>query len=238
MIRCLIVDDEEPARKLISLHLSNLEGFEVAASLANGAEAFTYLLKYSVDLAFIDIQMPKISGLALIRSLEVPPKIILTTAFREYAAVAYELDVLDYLVKPITQERFMKAISKYRYYQSSKEIQMQIPASYETAYLFFKVGREQVKIFLKDIIFIEGLADYIKVHTKNKTYIASEKLSYMEERLPEEDFIRIHKSFIIALNKITSYNAAQVKLDNNILPLGRLFKAGFQKRFQNKNNHT
>jgi DNA-binding LytR/AlgR family response regulator len=227
MIRCLIVDDEEPARELIKLHLNDLDGFEVVASLGNGIDAFAYLQKYPVDLAFLDINMPRLSGLELLRSLKTSPKAVLTTAYREYGAEAYELDVLDYLVKPITQERFMKAIAKFLHYWNSQKESKETPAINEATSLFFKVGREQVRIFLADILYIEGLADYIKVHTAARSYVASEKLGSMVEKLPSNSFMRIHKSFIVALDKVTSYNADYVVLGNKALPLGRLFKTGF-----------
>jgi DNA-binding LytR/AlgR family response regulator len=229
MIRCLIVDDEEPARDLVKLHLSDLIGFEVVASLDNALDAFDYLQKHPVDLLFLDIQMPKVSGLELIRSLRTSPKIILTTAHREYAADAFELEVFDYLVKPVTQERFMKTIAKFLHFFNSHAKTNEAFKIDEGAYLFFKVGREQVKILLRDILYIEGLADYIKVHTPERSYVALEKLGYMEQKLPSNAFIRIHKSFIVALDKIVSYNADQVMLEQQALPLGRLFKAGFLK---------
>ncbi|QEM12993.1 LytR/AlgR family response regulator transcription factor [Mucilaginibacter rubeus] len=234
MIRCLIVDDEEPARELIKLHLSGLEDFEIVASLGNALDAFVFLQKNPVDLVFLDIQMPKVSGLELARSLQSSPKIILTTAYREYAADAFEMEVFDYLVKPITQERFMKSIARFMHYWSGKAEIPEPAKDNDTAYMFFKVGREQVKIMLRDILYIEGLADYIKVHTKDRSYIASEKLGYMEETLSSNSFVRIHKSFIIAIDKITSFNADQVMLDDKPLPLGRLFKAGFLKTIQAK----
>ncbi|MBD2704850.1 response regulator transcription factor [Spirosoma sp. BT702] len=234
MTNCLIVDDEAPARALLMEHLSNLAGFTVLASLDNAVDAFTFLQTNPVDLAFLDIQMPKMSGLDLIRSLKTGPKIILTTAYREYAATAFELDVVDYLVKPITQERFMRAVSKYLHHQKSPEVFHQIPSRYEETYMFFKVGRDQTKIFLKDIIFIEGLGDYIKVHTNEKSYIASEKLGYMEVKLPEDKFIRVHKSFIIAWDKLLSYNAEQVHLATDTLPLGRLYKGAFLRKIQER----
>jgi DNA-binding LytR/AlgR family response regulator len=234
MIRCLIVDDEEPARELIKMHLSDLEGFEVAASLNNALDAFTFLQKSTVDIVFLDIRMPKLSGLELVRSLKSSPKVILTTAYREYALDAFEIDVFDYLLKPITHERFMKAIAKYMHYRSGQVVAKETLKSEDEAYMFFKVGREQVKIFLNDILYIEGLADYIRVQTKDRSYIASEKLGYMEEKLPLKSFARIHKSFIIALDNISSYNADQVIVNNKALPLGRLFKAGFLKMIQAK----
>lgn len=234
MIRCLVVDDEEPARELIKLHLSGLEGFEVVASLDNALHAFAFLQKHQVDLIFLDINMPKISGLELLRSLKTAPKVILTTAYREHAVEAFELEVFDYLVKPITQERFMKAIARFLHHRSGQAESNELINNNDDAHIFLKVGREQVRVMLKDILYIEGLADYIKVHTPGKSYIASERLSYMEAKLPSGAFIRIHKSFIIALDKITSFNADQVTLDKQTLPLGRLFKAGFLKIAQGK----
>ncbi len=232
MIRCLVVDDEEPARELIRLHLSGLEDFEVVASLDNALDAFVFLQKNLVDLVFLDISMPKVSGIELLRSLKWSPKVILTTAYREYAAEAFDLEVFDYLVKPLTQERFMKAIAKFMHYWSSRTEDRETAKSNEEAYMYFKVGREQVKILLRNILYIEGLADYIKVHTADRSYIASEKLGFMEEKLPLNQFARIHKSFIIALDKITSFNADQVMLHDKALPLGRLFKASFLKTIQ------
>ncbi|SEP03593.1 DNA-binding response regulator, LytR/AlgR family [Mucilaginibacter gossypiicola] len=234
MVRCLIVDDEEPARELIKLHLSGLEDFGVVASLGNALDAFVFLQKNPVDLVFLDIQMPKVSGLELARSLQSSPKIILTTAYREYAADAFEMEIFDYLVKPITQERFMKAMAKFMHYWNGKAEIKETNIDNDNPYMFFKVGREQVKILLKDIIYIEGLADYIKVHTMDKSYIASEKLGYMEQTLPSNSFVRIHKSFIIALDKITSFNTDQVMLNDKPLPLGRLFKVVFFKIIQAK----
>ncbi|SFF23963.1 LytR/AlgR family response regulator transcription factor [Spirosoma endophyticum] len=232
MTSCLLVDDEAPARTLLSQHLSTLNGFTVVASLDNAIDAFTFLQTNPVDVVFLDIQMPKLSGLALIRSLKTRPKFILTTAYREYAATAFDLDVLDYLVKPITQERFMRAISKYLQSQNRPELPSPLASRYEESYMFFKVGRDQTKIFLKDIIFLEGLADYIKIHTTEKTYVASEKLGFMEAKLPDDKFIRVHKSFIIAWDKLISYNADQVTLVTGILPLGRLYKGAFLRTIQ------
>lgn len=228
-IRCLIVDDEAPARALIRHHLGNLEGFEIMAECDTAAKAFSFLQQHPVDLAFIDIQMPGISGLELVRSLKVRPAIIFTTAFREYAAEAFEEEVLDYLVKPVTAERFMKAIARFthRHVQTPDE---RITNSWPQAYLFCKVGRDQVKIMLKDIRYLEGLSDYIKIHTLHQTYIASETLSHMEERLPAAHFLRIHRSYIVSLEAVTAYGAEEVVLGKTTLPLGRLYKAFFFKR--------
>jgi DNA-binding LytR/AlgR family response regulator len=225
-----VIDDEQPARGLIEFHLSSLPEFELLASFDNALDGFSFLQNNAVDLLFLDIQMPRVSGLELIRSLKVSPKIILTTAYREYAVEAYELDVMDYLVKPVTQERFMKAISKFKYYNVPLE-KAPISTSFEMAYIFLKSGKGQTKIFLKDIIYIEGLKDFVKVHTPQKVFVASERLSFMEEKLPENKFARIHKSYIIPLDKIDSVQAELVIIGNVPLPIGRVFKNQFFKKF-------
>jgi DNA-binding LytR/AlgR family response regulator len=230
MTKCIIVDDERPARELIQLHLSGLRNFSLSESFENAVEAFNFIQQNKVDLIFLDIQMPKISGLKLIKSLKIAPKIILTTAYREYAVEAFELDALDYMVKPITQERFMKAISKFNYYHNTLTENLQIADNFKDAYIFLKTGTQQTKIYLKDIIYIEGLKDYVKVHTHDKVLLASERLSYMEQKLPENKFSRIHKSFIVALPKITHYTSEQITIGNTTLPIGRVFKNEFLKK--------
>ena len=230
MINCVVIDDEEPARELIRLHLSNLQDFVLLAAFDNAVDGFNFLQKNTVDLLFLDIQMPRVSGLELIRSLKTCPKVILTTAFREYAVEAFELDVIDYLVKPVTQERFMKAISKFNHYNAIPIGKTDASDDFDKAYIFLKVGKEQTKVYLKDILYIEGLKDFIKVHTPQKTFVASERISYMEDKLPENKFVRVHKSFIIALGKITGIQAEQVLLGDIALPLGRVFKKDFMKK--------
>ncbi|PST83639.1 DNA-binding response regulator [Pedobacter yulinensis] len=230
-VRCLIVDDEVPARELIRMHLSGLKGFEVAGSLGNAVEVPAFLREHKVDLIFLDIRMPGFSGLDLLRSLNGTQQVILTTAYREYAADAFELEAFDYLMKPVTRERFMQAISKYLRHDRINARQERAALA-GPAYVFFKVGREHVKVLLSDIVFIEGLSDYIKVHTVTRSYVASEKLGAMEEKLCAGGFVRIHKSFIIALDKMTGYTADQVLIQERSLPLGRLYKAGFIKRVE------
>jgi DNA-binding LytR/AlgR family response regulator len=232
MTKCIIVDDERPARDLIRLHLSGLHDFELLETFDNALDAFNYLQRAVVDLVILDIEMPRVSGLELIKSLKVCPKIILTTAFREYAVEAFELDVLDYLIKPVTPERFMKAISKFTYYNNVLPEKTNISNSFDTAYIFFKVGKEQIRVFLKDILYIEGFRDYIKVHTPEKVFVAFERLSYMEEKLPENKFARIHKSYIVALDKITQYNTEQIQIGDLALTIGRIFRNNFLKKMK------
>jgi DNA-binding LytR/AlgR family response regulator len=230
MIQCVVIDDEQPARELIALHLSNLHGFELLAAFDNALDGFNFLQQHVVDLVFLDIQMPRVSGLQLIRSLKVCPRIILTTAYREYAVEAFELDVMDYLIKPVTQERFMKSISRFNYYSNALAERTAATDSFDTAYIFLKVGKGQVKVHLKDMLYIEGLRDFIKVHTSQKVFVASERISYMEQKLPENRFARVHKSFIVALDRINSVQAEQVMIGEIIIPIGRVFKNEFLKK--------
>ena len=203
--RCLIIDDELPARELLKTYLEVLPDFEIVKVFDNAVEGFVYLQNNTVDLLFLDIEMPKMSGLELLKALHKTPKVILTTAYREYAAEGFDLEVLDYLVKPISQERFLKAISKYLYFQDIYKPNAAEPVAFDTAYMFLKVDKEQVKVYLNEILYIEGLKDYIKVFTTKGRYVVYERLGYMEAKLPESKFARVHKSFIVAIDKIVVY---------------------------------
>ncbi|WP_207514739.1 LytR/AlgR family response regulator transcription factor [Longitalea luteola] len=230
MIKCIVIDDEQPARELITLHCSTLHDFRVLATFDNALDGFNFLQKNAIDLLFLDIQMPRVTGLELIRSLKVCPKIILTTAYRDYAVEAFELDVMDYLIKPVTRERFMKAISRFNFYNHTRVEKATTTNSYDEAYIFLKVGKGQIKLYLKDILYIEGLKDFIKVHTVQKVVVASERLSYMEDKLPENKFARLHKSFIAAIDKITGVQAEQISIGSATIPIGRVYKNEFLKK--------
>lgn len=223
-IKCLIVDDEPPARELIKTYIDRLEGFEVCDSFSNGIEGFNYMQKNKIDLLFVDIQMPRMNGMELIKSMIHRPKIIITSAYREYAAEGFDLAILDYLVKPIVFERFLKSISKYNK-SVVKEVESNF--SYEETYMFFKVEREMVKIYLKDIVFIESIQDYIKIITPKKTYITYTRIGYMDKKLPDNHFVRIHKSFIIPLEYVESYTHNTVIVKGKHLPIGRVYKQKF-----------
>ena len=230
--RCLVVDDEPPARELLVSYISRLDDFEVVLQLSNALETFNYLQKNSVDLIFLDIEMPKMTGIELIKSLHHAPSVILTTAFREYASEGFDLDVLDYLVKPISFDRFMKAIGKYHHYLPKVTSEPINDIAFDSAYFFLKVNREQVKVFFKSIIYIESIKDYIKIITAEKTYITYERISNMEEKLPEGKFLRIHKSYIIALGKVKTIRNDTVKIGEMSLPVGRVYRRKFQEMVQ------
>lgn len=227
MYTCVIVEDEQPARELLTMYLEHIPDVELAGTFDNAFAAFSFLQSRTVDLMFLDIQMPRMTGVELLRSLKSAPKVIITTAYRDYALDAFELDVIDYLLKPISQERFLKSISKFHSYTLKIQSVDELSSGYEQAYLFLKVGKEQIKVLLKDILYIEGLKDYIKVHTAEKTFIAYDRLGYMEEKLPDAYFIRIHKSFIVALDKISMFRPESAQVGSRDIPIGRVYKQAF-----------
>ena len=227
-IRCLVIDDEPPAREILKQHIDGVEALELSGICSNAVEAITFLKEHPVDLLFLDIQMPQLLGTNFIRTLKNPPKVIFTTAYRKYAIEGFELDAVDYILKPISFERFLKAVNKV--------LQTALPAGLlshpakenfhdsPNSFLYFRADRKMVKVFFNDILFIEGLKDYIKIITKSRTIVTKYVLSTLGEVLPSDEFLRIHKSYIVAINKIESYNADTVEIAKHELPIGRLFK--------------
>jgi DNA-binding LytR/AlgR family response regulator len=228
-VQCLVIDDEPLARKLLASYIVRVEDFEIAATCGNALEAFSFLQKNHVDIIFLDIQMPQMSGLELIRSLHEKPAIIFTTAFREYGVDGFELDVLDYLVKPITFDRFLKAVAKFNQHTLLKKGYEQAGDSnaFDKAYMYFKVNRDLVKIYLKDIIYIESIKDYIKITTDTRSFITYQRIGYLEEKLPENKFLRVHKSYIAALDKINGFSNDCIIMGSLSLPVGRSYKQKF-----------
>jgi DNA-binding LytR/AlgR family response regulator len=223
-MKCLIVDDEPLARTLLESYVKRIEGLTLVKSCSNALEAFSTLQQKHVDLVFLDIQMPQVTGLDLLRSLKDKPKIIFTTAYREYAVEAYELDVIDYLVKPISFERFLRGVSKI--YQSLPPETEENPLvkTYDDAYIYLREDREMVKVFLKDILYIESLRDYVRVKTPAKQIVTYQKISFLEKKLPENKFVRIHRSFIVSIDKVSSFTFNAVKMGEIEIPLGRNYK--------------
>ncbi len=224
-IRCLIVDDEPLAIEIIESYLDRLDDMEIVAKCTNALRAFEVLQKEAVDLLFLDIQMPKLTGLDFLKTLKDPPKVILTTAYREYALEGYELDVLDYLLKPISFERFFKAVSKmYKKENGPTPQEKQSSMGMEEPYLYLKADKKMVKVLLKDILYIESLKDYVRIKTPGKDVITHQTISYFEEKLPEDAFIRIHRSFIVPLHKIETFSASFIEVPGKELPIGRMYK--------------
>ena len=239
-IICLAVDDEPLALSILKKYIESVDNLELVESCQNAVQALRLLQQYKVDLIFLDIQMPQIMGTDFIRTLKKSPKIIFTTAYRKYAIQGFELDAVDYLLKPISFERFLKAVNKVLQTNidapdSPYHLNDSVSESAQ-AYLFFRVDRKMVKVFLHDISYIEGFSDYVKIITASKTLITKQLISTLEETLPKEIFIRIHRSFIISINKINSYNADIIVIGNAELPIGRLFKQNVIRKLQLKSN--
>jgi DNA-binding LytR/AlgR family response regulator len=226
-IRCLIIDDEPPARDVLKKHIVAVEALELAGESSNAVEALSFLQFHPVDLLFLDIQMPHILGTNFLRTLKNSPKVIFTTAYREYALEGFDLNAVDYLLKPISFERFLQAINKVMQTNITANSSSQNPfnvAEKSHPFLYFRTDRKMVKVFLDDILFIESLKDYIRIYTLHKTIVTKQPISSLEEILPKDAFIRIHRSYIIAINKIESYDTEVIEIAKKELPIGRLFR--------------
>lgn len=229
-IRCLVIDDEPPAREIIRRYIEQVSTLQLVGECGNAIQAFSLLQQQSVDLLFLDIRMPQLNGNDFLKTLKNPPKVIFTTAYSEYAVEGYELDAIDYLVKPIPFDRFLKAVNK-AYQQGS--IKAGLPAITEEKktdpFVYFRADRKMVKIMLQDIIYIESMKDYVKVFTSTGTIITKQSISSVEAMLPEKNFIRTHRSFIISLDKIKSFTAELIEIDKTEIPIGKLYRNGVMK---------
>ena len=225
-IRCLIIDDEPPARDVLKKYIAAVEALELTGESPNAVEALSFLQFHPVDLLFLDIEMPHILGTNFLRALKTSPKVIFTTAYRKYAMEGFDLNAVDYLLKPISFERFLQAINKVMQANitANNNLNPFSVGEKSNPFLYFRTDRKMVKVFLEDILFIESLKDYIRIFTKNKTIVTKQPISSLEEILPKDAFIRIHRSYIIAINKIESYNTDSIELGNKELPIGRLFR--------------
>lgn len=238
-MKCLIIDDEPLARVLLEKYINRVEGLSLVKSFPNAVEAFSFLQHTPVDLLLLDIQMPQITGLELISTLKQKPRVIFTTAYRDFAYEAYDLDAVDYLLKPISFDRFLRSISKvYQLSQPPAKVpeQPETLNAHNSAYIYLKDGRTMVKVLLHDIIYIESLRDYIRVKTTGKPVVSYQKIGHMENKLPAKQFLRVHRSYIISLEKVTSYTTNYVRLNEFEIPIGRLYKNEALKVL-NRNNY-
>ncbi|GJQ63011.1 MAG: DNA-binding response regulator [Melioribacteraceae bacterium] len=226
-INCLIVDDEPLARDVLSEFVSKIESLNLVCSCGNAIEAFNKLEEGHIDLIFLDIRMPKLSGIDLIKNLANPPGVIFTTAYSDYALEGYELEVVDYLLKPISFERFLKAIHRFNKISNVTDNEPSPNddlSDYSEAFVYLKSDKKMVKVFLKDIIYVESLRNNSRIVTTIREIISSASISELEEKLPALKFLRIHRSFIVALDKISAFNASHIELGKHELPIGRLYK--------------
>ncbi|GAB4039676.1 LytR/AlgR family response regulator transcription factor [Spirosoma jeollabukense] len=221
--RCLLVDDEPIALDILTAYVRQMPVLELVGRCPSAVEAFGRLQANSVDLLFLDIQMPQLSGLELLRTLPHPPKTIITSAYREYALDGYELNVVDYLIKPVAFERFVRAVGKVVSFPQPKMPDSSPPIP-EEPYLFVREDRRLVRIDVPDIISLESLRDYVKISTSTQTVTTRQTIGYFEELLPANQFIRIHRSFIVAIAKIRAITDTQIEVPGQILPIGRHYK--------------
>jgi len=233
-LRCLLIDDEPPALKILASYISNINGLEIVAQCKNAIEALDVLHQKTVDVIFLDIKMPKILGTEFLKNLSHPPKVIFVTAYRDYAVEGYELDAVDYLVKPVSFERFFKAITKLNRMMDKEVVTTAVEfKSNPEAFVYLKVDRDMKKIFVNEIVYIESWKDYVKLFLANgKNVLAKQSISAMENLLSDHKFLRVHRSYMVSLNKISGYNGLSVQLDSKEIPIGRLYKQVVMERLQ------
>ena len=222
-VKCLIVDDEPLARKLIISHVSKIEGIELAGECGDAIEASNFLRSHPVDLIFLDVQMPEIDGLQFVGTLKNPPAIIFTTAFRDFAPEAFELDVIDYLLKPISFERLLKAVNKFFDRKMASAGNVVDTAGIDLS-IFLKADRKMHKIAVREIIYIESIDEYVKVYLQSKVLVTRENISALDEKLSNHSFVRIHRSFIVSTKYVSSVSSDGVEIGGKLLPFGRAFK--------------
>jgi DNA-binding LytR/AlgR family response regulator len=219
--RCLIVDDEPLAIDVIENYLHRLNVSEIKRC-ENAVDAFQAFQQQTFDVIFLDIEMPLMTGLEFLKSIKDPPAVIITTAYRDYAVEGFEFEVVDYLVKPIPFPRFMKALEKaMKGNRGASATTIAAAPAAESEYLFLKVDRKFMKILIQDILYIESLKDYIKVRTKTHTWVSYQSLTSITEKLPAEKFMRIHRSFTIAIDKVNAFEGNCVEIDGKLIPISR-----------------
>ncbi|WP_299440651.1 LytTR family DNA-binding domain-containing protein [uncultured Aquimarina sp.] len=230
-ISCIIVDDEPTARDIIADHLAKIDRIEIVATCNNALEAFNHINSQKIDLIFLDINMPEISGISFAKSINKEIKIIFTTAYREYAIDGFDLHAVDYLLKPISFERLLNAVNNYF------EIHHKVsPAKTKEAtlndFIFVRSDRRMKKVDFSEIIYVESYNDYLKIHCDNATIVTRETISNIEAKLPVQQFMRTHRSFIISIKRIDSFSNEELVLHNKSIPISRNYKSEVLARLE------
>ena len=218
------MDDEPLAAALLEKHIAQFSQLQLVGSSWNAIEAFEILKKERIDLIFLDIQMPGLNGIEFVKSLQYPPRIIFTTAYRDYAVESYELNVVDYLLKPITIDRFLKAINKYLNSLEKNTITTKvIEDTNENTYIYVNTNRKHIKVVFDDVFFVESLKDYVRIHTANAKITTKDKISDFEHKLPA-NFVRVHRSYIVNIQKITAFTTHDIEIGDTEVPIGISYK--------------
>ena len=230
-IRCLVIDDEPLAAQMLTSYVQKLEYLELAGVCHNAIDALNVLPKTKVDLLLLDIQMPGLTGIDFLKSLAHKPRVIFTSAYTQYALEGYELNVVDYLVKPVSFERFVIAINKL--FQPNTLVPGNVAEehypSFKNSFIYIKAEKKMRKVFLSDILYLESLKDFVRIQTTGKSIITYQTITYFEEKLPEDQFIRVHRSFIVSLHHIQSFTGTTIEINNFEIPIGRLYKMNVLK---------
>jgi two-component system LytT family response regulator len=229
-IKCLLVDDEPLAIKLIQNHIAQLDAFEVVATCSTPVKALEILRTVQIDLMFLDIKMPQITGIDFLKSLKDPPAVIITTAYREFAVDGYDLDIIDYLLKPITFERFFKAVD--RYLRSREPEKLTVYKETSKPYIYLKSGLRNHRFNIHKILYIESVKDNIVVISDDGSISIKYKISDLEPYILTSPLLRIHRSFIININKITSFTSNDIVIGNKTLPIGPNYKEYVLKKLK------
>lgn len=223
-MKCIIIEDQAPARRIIQKYVSEIQSLQLINSFASALDGIDFLKTHSVDLIFLDIHLPKLSGIDFIKSLTNPPAVILTTAFTKYAVQGYELDIVDYLVKPFSFERFLQAVNKVELRTANQNIL----ANSKEKVFFIKSGHEYIKVNPNEILFIKSDMDYTEVHLANKKHISPDTLNHWEKILYEYQFVRVHKSYLVHVTLITKVSGNTIYFnDQTFIPIGRAYKDNF-----------
>lgn len=232
-LKCLIIEDELPAQRVLKNYIGDVPYLELAGTFKSAVDALETIQKGDIDLLFLDINLPKISGLNFLRSLKNPPRVIVTTAYPDYAHEGFELDVVDYLLKPFSFERFIQALSKLKS-ERKEEAQSQGPArhNYQHQYAFVKVDKTLHRVDFDDILYIESDKDYVKIIRTGENLMLLQTLKFWLEMLPDENFIQVHKSFIVNISKIDKITGNQIKIGDKTIPIGRHYKQDFMEKIE------
>jgi DNA-binding LytR/AlgR family response regulator len=230
-INCIIVDDEPQARKMMEAFVSQLSGWKILRVCANAIEAFEALQSNKVDVIFLDIKMPIVTGIDFLKSLKNPPLVIFTTAYNKYAMDGYELNVVDYLLKPISMHRLLQAAEKVAERLATRN-ESAAEKQADITFMFVKHDNKLVKINFADILYIEGMQNFVRIHTTTKQYLITHTMKAMEEILPQHAFMRVHKSFIVAINAITSLFGNTIEIGEIQIPIGSNYKDELMSRIE------
>ena len=225
-LKCVIVDDEPPAREIIQRYVEALPMLELVGNFGNALQAMAFLQQHSTDLIFLDIRMPQLNGNDFLKTVKNPPPVIFTTAHAEYALEGYELDEIDYLLKPIQFDRFIKAVNKAFVFKGQHAVETRpvVEPAKQDNFVYFRADRKMIKVMLRDILYIESMKDYVKVFTDNEVIVTKQSMNAVEAMLPENQFVRTHRSYIVSLSKVRSYTHELIEIEKEEIPIGKLYR--------------